>query len=79
MMNNFQMYRHIMSPGWTLGWGWAKKEVIWSMVGAQTTDKEIAQSSKVTPHIAVREFQQWLICYLECPINNRLQIAAKQA
>ncbi|KAE8722309.1 COBRA-like protein 6 [Hibiscus syriacus] len=27
-MNNFQMYRHIMSPGWTLGWTWGKKEVI---------------------------------------------------
>lgn len=39
MMNNFQMYRHIMSPGWTLGWTWAKKEVIWSMVGAQTTEQ----------------------------------------
>jgi len=38
-MNNFQMYRHIMSPGWSLGWSWAKKEVIWSMVGAQTTDQ----------------------------------------
>ncbi|KAI0523538.1 hypothetical protein KFK09_005933 [Dendrobium nobile] len=38
-MNNFQMYRHIMSPGWTLGWSWAKKEVIWSMVGAQTTEQ----------------------------------------
>ncbi|OMP11846.1 Glycosyl-phosphatidyl inositol-anchored, plant [Corchorus capsularis] len=38
-MNNFQMYRHIMSPGWTLGWVWAKKEVIWSMVGAQATEQ----------------------------------------
>ncbi|KAJ3673088.1 hypothetical protein LUZ60_006462 [Juncus effusus] len=38
-MNNFQMYRQIMSPGWTLGWSWAKKEVIWSMVGAQTTEQ----------------------------------------
>ncbi|KAM6569451.1 hypothetical protein CsatB_017436 [Cannabis sativa] len=28
-----------MSPGWTLGWTWAKKEVIWSMVGAQATDQ----------------------------------------
>ncbi|CAN6470753.1 unnamed protein product [Victoria cruziana] len=38
-MQNFQMYRHIMSPGWSLGWVWAKKEVIWSMVGSQTTDQ----------------------------------------
>lgn len=38
-MTNFQMYRHIMSPGWKLGWVWAKKEVIWSMVGAQATEQ----------------------------------------
>ncbi|XP_062115017.1 COBRA-like protein 4 [Humulus lupulus] len=38
-MTNFQMYRHIMSPGWSLGWVWAKKEVIWSMVGAQATEQ----------------------------------------
>jgi len=38
-MNNFQIYRHIQNPGWTLGWTWAKKEVIWSMVGAQTTEQ----------------------------------------
>ncbi|KAL9685857.1 hypothetical protein QQ045_023311 [Rhodiola kirilowii] len=38
-MNNFQMFRHIRSPGWTLGWSWAKKEVIWSIVGAQTTEQ----------------------------------------
>ncbi|KAI4340158.1 hypothetical protein MLD38_025023 [Melastoma candidum] len=38
-MTNFQMYRHIMSPGWSLGWVWAKKEVIWTMVGAETTNQ----------------------------------------
>lgn len=38
-MFNFQQYRHIQTPGWTLGWTWAKKEVIWSMVGAQTTEQ----------------------------------------
>ncbi|KAF3643642.1 COBRA-like protein 5 [Capsicum annuum] len=38
-MHNFQMYRHIMSPGWTLGWNWPKKEVIWSIVGAETTEQ----------------------------------------
>ncbi|XP_021296862.1 COBRA-like protein 1 isoform X2 [Herrania umbratica] len=36
---NFQQYRHIQSPGWTLGWKWAKKEVIWSMMGGQTTEQ----------------------------------------
>ncbi|RYR60392.1 hypothetical protein Ahy_A04g017471 isoform A [Arachis hypogaea] len=38
-MSNFQMFRHIPNPGWTLGWSWAKKEVIWTMVGAQTTEQ----------------------------------------
>ncbi|KAK3004862.1 hypothetical protein RJ639_019530 [Escallonia herrerae] len=38
-MFNFQQYRHIQAPGWSLGWTWAKKEVIWSMVGAQTTEQ----------------------------------------
>ncbi|XP_051140942.1 protein COBRA-like [Andrographis paniculata] len=36
---NFQQYRHIPAPGWTLGWTWAKKEVIWSMMGGQTTEQ----------------------------------------
>lgn len=38
-MFNFQQYRHIQAPGWTLSWTWAKKEVIWSMVGSQTTEQ----------------------------------------
>nr|AAR13303.1 phytochelatin synthetase-like protein [Phaseolus vulgaris] len=38
-MNNFQRYRHITSPGWSLGWTWAKREVIWSMMGGQTTEQ----------------------------------------
>ncbi|KAL8264076.1 hypothetical protein R6Q59_022206 [Mikania micrantha] len=55
-MNNFQMYRHIMSPGWTLGWNWAKKEVIWSMVGAQTTEQGDCSKFKGgnTPHCCKR-------------------------
>ncbi|TQD84025.1 hypothetical protein C1H46_030408 [Malus baccata] len=40
-MNNFQMYRHIMSPGWTLGWMWARKEVIWAAVGAEATEQVV--------------------------------------
>ncbi|XVF49927.1 hypothetical protein PTKIN_Ptkin04bG0055700 [Pterospermum kingtungense] len=38
-ISNLQMYRPTMSHGWTLGWTWAKKEVIWSMVGAQAIDQ----------------------------------------
>nr|CAB3458554.1 unnamed protein product [Digitaria exilis] len=58
-INNFQMYRQIMAPGWTVGWTWAKKEVIWSMVGAQATEQgdcsrfkgNIPHSCKRTPAV----------------------------
>ncbi|PON82080.1 COBRA-like protein [Trema orientale] len=36
---NFQQYRHFESPGWSLGWTWAKKEIIWSMLGGQATEQ----------------------------------------
>ncbi|XP_049373452.1 COBRA-like protein 3 [Solanum verrucosum] len=38
-INNFQQYRHIQPPGWSLKWTWAKDEVIWSMLGSQTTEQ----------------------------------------
>ncbi|GMN26501.1 hypothetical protein TIFTF001_046061 [Ficus carica] len=54
-MTNFQMYRHIMSPGWTLGWVWAKKEVIWSMVGAQATEQgDCSKFTSSIPHCCKR-------------------------
>lgn len=36
---NVKKYRHIPSPGWTLGWKLAKKEVIWSKIRVKTTDQ----------------------------------------
>lgn len=54
-MNNFQMYRHIMTPGWSLGWSWAKKEVIWTMVGAQTTEQgDCSKFKGNVPHCCKR-------------------------
>ncbi|KAJ9163501.1 hypothetical protein P3X46_023163 [Hevea brasiliensis] len=54
-ITNFQMYRHIMSPGWTLGWTWAKKEIIWSMVGAQATEQGDCSKFKINiPHCCKR-------------------------
>ncbi|KAI3473923.1 hypothetical protein Pfo_028121 [Paulownia fortunei] len=48
---NFQKYRHIDSPGWKLGWTWAKKEVIWDMVGGQATEQGDCSRFKVNiPH-----------------------------
>ncbi|KAJ6889602.1 COBRA-like protein 4 [Populus alba x Populus x berolinensis] len=44
-----------MSPGWTLVWTWAKKEVIWSMVGAQATDQGDCSNFKGNiPHCCTR-------------------------
>ncbi|KAI7746148.1 hypothetical protein M8C21_032057, partial [Ambrosia artemisiifolia] len=48
-MFNFQQYRHISAPGWTLGWTWAKKEVIWSMMGGQATDQGDCSRYKTSP------------------------------
>ncbi|KAG0490824.1 hypothetical protein HPP92_007687 [Vanilla planifolia] len=70
-MNNYQMYRHIMSPGWTLGWAWAKKEVIWSMVGAQTTEQGDCSKFKGNIPIAAKRTPQLLICFLECHTTSR--------
>lgn len=54
-MTNFQMYRHIMSPGWTIGWTWAKKEIIWSMMGAQATDQgDCSKFRSNIPHCCKR-------------------------
>ncbi|XP_031392670.1 protein COBRA-like isoform X2 [Punica granatum] len=48
---NFQKYRHIQAPGWSLGWTWAKKEVIWSMLGGQTTEQgDCSRFKGNTPH-----------------------------
>ncbi|XP_015962623.1 protein COBRA [Arachis duranensis] len=48
-MNNFQQYRHIAAPGWSMGWTWAKKEVIWSMMGGQTTEQGDCSKFKGNP------------------------------
>ncbi|KAM7266958.1 hypothetical protein ACFE04_009124 [Oxalis oulophora] len=55
-MFNFQQYRHIQAPGWTLGWVWAKKEVIWSMVGAQTTEQgDCSKYKSNVPHCCKKD------------------------
>ncbi|RWV97709.1 hypothetical protein GW17_00039485 [Ensete ventricosum] len=53
---NFQQYRHIQAPGWILGWTWAKKEVIWSMVGAQATEQgDCSRFKGNTPHCCKKD------------------------
>lgn len=36
---NFQLFRHVERPGWTLRWTWRGDEVIWSMSGAEATEQ----------------------------------------
>lgn len=55
---NFQLYRNIMNPGWTLGWTWAKKEIIWAMMGAQATEQGNCAKFKLKiPHSCKRNPQ----------------------
>ncbi|KAH6761831.1 COBRA-like extracellular glycosyl-phosphatidyl inositol-anchored protein family [Perilla frutescens var. hirtella] len=55
-MFNFQQYRHIQAPGWTLGWTWAKKEVIWSMMGGQATEQGDCSKYKTgNPHCCKKD------------------------
>ncbi|KAA8542567.1 hypothetical protein F0562_023719 [Nyssa sinensis] len=50
-LSNFQLFRHVMTPGWTVGWTWTKKEVIWSMAGAQATEQGDCSKFKLAvPH-----------------------------
>ena len=54
-INNFQLFRHFMSPGWSLGWTWAKKEIIWTMLGAQATEQGDCSKFKINiPHSCKR-------------------------
>ncbi|KAJ8751740.1 hypothetical protein K2173_025916 [Erythroxylum novogranatense] len=54
-INNFQTFRHIMNPGWTLGWSWAKKEIISSINGAQASEQGDCSKFKASiPHSCKR-------------------------
>ncbi|QHN83375.1 COBRA-like protein [Arachis hypogaea] len=55
---NFQQYRTIMNPGWTIGWTWAKKEIIWTVMGAQATEQGDCSKFKLKiPHSCKRNPQ----------------------
>ncbi|XP_010483751.1 PREDICTED: COBRA-like protein 5 [Camelina sativa] len=51
---NYQKQRSV--PGWTMSWRWTKKEVIWSTVGAQTTEQGDCSKFKFNiPHSCIRK------------------------
>lgn len=52
---NYQQYRHIEAPGWMFGWHWARKEIIWSMVGGQATlQGDCSKFHTGVPHCCMR-------------------------
>ncbi|EOA14836.1 hypothetical protein CARUB_v10028146mg [Capsella rubella] len=51
---NYQKQRSV--PGWTMSWRWTRKEVIWSMIGAQTTEQgDCSQYKGNIPHSCIRK------------------------
>jgi hypothetical protein len=48
-IHNYQLYRHIESPGWRLGWAWAGHEIIWDVRGAETTEQGNCSGVHVDP------------------------------
>ncbi|XP_030478181.1 COBRA-like protein 6 [Cannabis sativa] len=38
-IRNNQLYRHVESPGWRVGWEWKGDEVIWNMWGAEAREQ----------------------------------------
>ncbi|KAM0046700.1 hypothetical protein Hdeb2414_s0009g00319661 [Helianthus debilis subsp. tardiflorus] len=50
-MYNFQKYRYISPPRWTLRWFWANKEVIWNMFGGQATEQGNCSRYKTAPGV----------------------------
>jgi hypothetical protein len=54
-IQNYYQYRHVDKPGWTLGWTWAKDEVIWSMSGAFATQQGNCSAFKTQAHSCVKD------------------------
>ncbi|KAF8089577.1 hypothetical protein N665_0502s0041 [Sinapis alba] len=51
---NYQKQRSIGSPGWKMSWRWTRKEVIWSMVGAQITKQgDCSMFNENIPHSCI--------------------------
>eukprot|EP01018_Ginkgo_biloba_P013935 Gb_05398 [translate_table: standard] len=38
-IHNYQQYRHIDNPGWSIDWSWAGREIIWEMVRAEAKEQ----------------------------------------
>ncbi|KAJ4967379.1 hypothetical protein NE237_019228 [Protea cynaroides] len=50
---NYQLFRHIETPGWRLSWTWTGDEIIWHMTGAEATEQgncSRVQGSTELPH-----------------------------
>ncbi|KAG5600029.1 hypothetical protein H5410_031399 [Solanum commersonii] len=66
------MYRPMMNPRWT----WEKNEVIWAMMGAQTTDQwDCLKFRGNIPHNREKSLQLLICCQIPLITSKLLTIA----
>ncbi|GLJ34583.1 hypothetical protein SUGI_0695600 [Cryptomeria japonica] len=72
-ISNYQQYRHIEYPGWSLGWSWRGKEVIWDMLGGEATEQGDCSAFKENsiPHSCKRHP---IIVDLLATVSNNVKI-----
>ncbi|XP_047340364.1 COBRA-like protein 6 [Impatiens glandulifera] len=54
ILNN-QLYRHIEAPGWKLRWDWQGNEIIWKMMGAETTEQGDCSKFNNVPYCCLKK------------------------
>ncbi|KAM7506866.1 hypothetical protein LguiA_017319 [Lonicera macranthoides] len=74
---NYQLYRHIQAPGWSVGWAWARNEVIWDMRGRQTTERGDCSQYKGTITHCCNRAPTIVDLMPEAPYNQQLKNCCK--
>ncbi|KAF7126618.1 hypothetical protein RHSIM_Rhsim11G0126400 [Rhododendron simsii] len=76
---NYQLFRHVEHPGWRLSWDWPGDEVIWNILGAESTEQgncPAALMGKNLPHCCDK--QPVIIDLLpSAPFNSRVANCCK--
>ncbi|KAG5525837.1 hypothetical protein RHGRI_032206 [Rhododendron griersonianum] len=76
---NYQLFRHVELPGWRLSWDWPGDEVIWNILGAESTEQgncPAALRGKNLPHCCDK--QPVIIDLLpSAPFNSRVANCCK--
>ncbi|KAL6515203.1 hypothetical protein OROHE_018835 [Orobanche hederae] len=53
---NYQLFRHVELPGWKLSWTWPGDEVIWNILGAESTEQgNCSRFTGTRPHCCDKE------------------------